>query len=141
MEFFLRAWLSRILPAGCSFEVHAYRGKSDLLGNLESRLRAYATWLPPEARVIVIVDRDDDECRALKKRLGGAVSIAGLTTRSKSGEKPWKVATRIGDRRTRGWYLATGKRLEKHIPASPQPYPTKLRTATPMPSRERLGSL
>ena len=36
MELFLRAWLPRVLPVEATFEIHAYRGKSDLLGKLEA---------------------------------------------------------------------------------------------------------
>ncbi len=48
MEAFLRALLPRLLPEGRTFEVHAFRGKADLLGKLEQRLRAYARWLPDD---------------------------------------------------------------------------------------------
>jgi hypothetical protein len=105
MEFFLRAWLTKILPEGSSLEVHAYRGKSDLLGKLESRLRAYAAWLSPEASIIVIVDRDDDKCEALKRRLEAAVSRAGLISKSRRGEDPWQVATRIAVEELEAWYF------------------------------------
>lgn len=105
MEFFLRAWLPRILPAGCGFEIHAYRGKSDLLGKLESRLRGYAAWLPPDASIIVIVDRDDDDCVALKRKLEAAVSRAGLLTRSMNKGGRWQVATRIAIEELEAWYF------------------------------------
>ncbi len=67
MEAFLRILLPRLLPEDRSFEVHAFQGKSDLLGKLQDRLRGYARWLPEDWRIIVVVDRDDDECLALKK--------------------------------------------------------------------------
>ena len=50
MEAFLRALLPRLLPAGRTFEVHAFQGKPDLLGKLEARLRGYAGWLPVDWR-------------------------------------------------------------------------------------------
>jgi len=34
MEAFLRALLPRVLPAGRTFEVHAFQGKDDLLAKL-----------------------------------------------------------------------------------------------------------
>ena len=38
MEAFLRGLLPRLMPSDRSFEVHAFQGKSDLLGNLAGRL-------------------------------------------------------------------------------------------------------
>lgn len=42
MEAFLRGLLPRLLPAGRTFGIHPFQGKSDLLGKLEARLRGYA---------------------------------------------------------------------------------------------------
>lgn len=69
MEAFLRALLPRRLPLDRTFKVHPFQGKSDLLSKLEARLRGYAVWLPDDWRIVVVVDRDDDDCRALKQRL------------------------------------------------------------------------
>ena len=63
MEVFLRALLPRLLPHDRTFEVHPFQGKSDLLGKIEARLRAYASWLPDDWRIVVVVDRDGDDCR------------------------------------------------------------------------------
>jgi len=62
MEAFLRALLPRLLPQDRSFEVHPFQGKNDLLGKLESRLRGYAAWIPADWRIVVVVDRDDQDC-------------------------------------------------------------------------------
>jgi len=45
-----------------SFRIYPHQCKQDLLGNLPSRLRGYAAWLPENYRVVVVVDRDDDDC-------------------------------------------------------------------------------
>lgn len=68
MEAALDELLPRIVP-GHSFRVHVHQGKSDLLRKLEQRLRAYAGMAWSDLRVVVIVDRDDDDCHALKQRL------------------------------------------------------------------------
>ncbi len=82
MEAFLRALLPRLLPACCTFEVHPFQGKADLLGKLQNRLRGYAQWLPDDWRIIVVVDRDDDNCKTLKQHLEAMAAAAGLRTRS-----------------------------------------------------------
>ena len=68
-EAFLRALLPRVLPQDRTFDVRPFQGKADLLAKLHSRLRAYASWLPNDWRVVVIVDRDDEDCAALKGKL------------------------------------------------------------------------
>lgn len=116
MEFFLRAWLSRVLPAGCNFEIHAHRGKSDLLGKLESRLRAYASWLPSQTKISVIVDRDDESCEILKKQLEASVARSGLLSRSKSKGQRWQVATIIAIEELEAWYFGDWKAVKTVYP-------------------------
>ena len=66
MEAFLQVLLPRLLPEACSHETHTFQGKRDLKRKLEARLRGYARWLPENWRIFVLVDRDDDDCEALK---------------------------------------------------------------------------
>lgn len=123
MEAFLRALLPRLLPAGRTFEVHAFQGKADLLGKLEARLRGYAAWLPADWRVVVVVDRDDDDCRELKQRLEQVAQRAGLRSRSRSGAKPWQLVNRIAIEELEAWYFgdwdavrATYPRVAQNLP-------------------------
>jgi len=89
MEAFLRALLPRLLPQDLSFEIHVFQGKADLLGKLEARLRAYARMLPADWRLLVVVDRDHDDCRALKQRLEEVAGRAGLLTRTRAASAQW----------------------------------------------------
>lgn len=123
MEAFLRALLPRLLPADRAFEVHAFQGKTDLLGKLEARLRGYAAWLPADWRVVVVVDRDDDDCRELKQRLEKLAHRAGLRSRSRAGAKPWQLVNRIAIEELEAWYFgdwdavrATYPRVASNIP-------------------------
>jgi len=105
MEAFVRALLPRLLPANRGFEVHAFQGKSDLLGKLEKRLRAYARWLPDDWRLVVVVDRDDDDCRMLKRQLETLATRAGLRTRGSSGMTGWQLVNRIAIEELEAWYF------------------------------------
>jgi len=104
MEAFVRALLPRLLPQGQTFEVQVFQGKDDLLGKLEARLRGYASWLPQDWRLIAVVDRDDDDCMDLKRRLEAAAMKSGLRTRS-AGAGQWQVATRIAIEELEAWYF------------------------------------
>lgn len=105
MEAFLRALLPRLLPADRTFEVHPFQGKSDLLGKLKVRLRGYARWLPSDWRIVVVVDRDAEDCRQLKGRLEAMALAAGLITRSQCGAQPWQLVNRIAIEELEAWYF------------------------------------
>ncbi|HXF45065.1 MAG TPA: DUF4276 family protein [Burkholderiaceae bacterium] len=105
MEAFLRALLPRLLPQDRTFEVHPFQGKTDLLGKLEPRLRSYAAWLPDDWRIVVVVDRDDEDCRALKDQLEAIAWRAGLRTRTRTGNAPWQLVNRIAIEELEAWYF------------------------------------
>ena len=105
MEAFLRALLPRLLPQDRTFEVHAFQGKSDLLGKLEARLRGYAAWLPADWRIVVVVDRDDDDCRALKRQLEVISRRVRLRTRTRAGNAQWQLVNRIAIEELEAWYF------------------------------------
>ena len=105
MEAFLRTLLPRLLPQDKTFEVHAFQGKSDLLGKLADRLRGYAKWLPDDCRIVVVVDRDDDYCMQLKQRLEAIAGQAGLRTRARAGRAPWQLVNRIAIEELEAWYF------------------------------------
>jgi hypothetical protein len=105
MEAFLRALLPRLLPDGHTFDVHPFQGKNDLIGKLEARLHSYSTWLPNDWRIIVVVDRDDDDCIELKERLEIIASTAGLVSRSRASGRSWQLVNRIAIEELESWYF------------------------------------
>ena len=105
MEAFLAAWLSRVLPEGCTFKIHAYQGKHALLRKLGDRLRGYSTWLPNDIRIVLIVDRDNDDCHQLKSRLETICGNAGLRSRQATKDTDWQIVTRIAIEELEAWYF------------------------------------
>jgi hypothetical protein len=114
-EAFFQTLLPRLLPQDCSFAVHAFQGKDDLLIKLEPRLRAYASWLPADWRLFVMVDRDDDDCRALKRRLERIARHAGVRTRS-SGAASWQLVNRIVVEELEAWYFGDWEAVHAAYP-------------------------
>jgi hypothetical protein len=89
-----------------SFSVYPHQCKDDLLDKLPRRLRGYAAWLPEDWRVVVVVDRDDDDCVLLKKSLERMAADVGLRTRTAvAGDQPWQVANRIAIEELEAWYF------------------------------------
>jgi hypothetical protein len=105
MEAFLRALLPRLLPQDRTFEVRAFQGKTDLLAKLEGRLRGYAAWIPDDWRILVVVDRDDEDCHRLKRRLESAAHTAGLRSRSVAKDGRWQLVNRIAVEELEAWYF------------------------------------
>lgn len=105
MEAFLRELLPRMLPAECTFKIHPFQGKPDLLDKLQNRLRAYAKWLPDNYRIFVIVDRDDDDCEQLKQKLENIASRTQLLTRSQARSRLWQLVNRIAIEELEAWYF------------------------------------
>ncbi len=116
MEVFLSIILPKILGDVASFKIHSHRGKPDLMGKLEQRLRGYASWLPASTRIIVIVDRDDEDCAALKTDLETASRRAGLVTRSGAGIHAWRVVTRIAIEELEAWYFGEWQAVRAAYP-------------------------
>ena len=125
MEAFLRALLPRLLPKDRTFEVHPFQGKSDLLGKLEARLRGYAACLPADCRIVVVVDRDDDECHELKAQLEAAAKGAGLRTRTLAGHAPWQLVNRIAIEELEAWYFGDWAAVRAAFPRTSDNVPRR----------------
>ena len=129
MEAFLRALLPRLLPPDRSFDVRVFQGKPDLLRKLENRLRGYAKWLPDDHRIVVMVDRDNDECHALKAQLEEAAGRPGLLTRSRAAGRPWQLVNRVVIEELEAWYFGDWQAVRAAYPRVPAaiPNPAKYR--------------
>ena len=131
MEAFLQGLLPRLLPAGCSFEIRVFRGKHDLMRRLESRLRGYRSRLFDEFRLIVMIDRDQDDCRTLEARLEDAAAGAGLRTRSQSGGDRWQVVNRIVVEELEAWYFGDWEAVRSAFPRVSPTVPNQRRYRHP----------
>lgn len=124
-EAFLQRLLPHILPSGCSFEVRTFQGKGDLIKNLLPRLRGYAAWMPSDWRIVVLVDRDDDDCITLKGRMEEAAKDSGLGTRNSPIQGGWRVVNRIAIEELEAWYFGDWGAVQKSFPGVPRTIPEK----------------
>jgi hypothetical protein len=125
MEAFLRALLPRLLPQGRTFEVHPFQGKGDLLAKLEARLRGYASWLPSDWRLVVVVDRDDDDCLVLKQQLEAIATRAGLNTRCSAANTHWQLVNRVAIEELEAWYFGDWQAVREIYPRTPANLPNR----------------
>ena len=130
MEAFLAAWLPRFLPENCSFEIHPYPGKGALLRKIGDRLRGYAAWMPAGYRIMVIVDRDGDDCTELKSTLEEICKNAGLRSKRADGTD-WQVATRIAIEELEAWYFGDWQAVRQAYPKVSPNIPSQARYQNP----------
>ena len=116
MEVFLQTLLSRILPEDSTFSIHSFQGKNDLLRKLQDRLRAYANWMPEDYRVVVVIDRDNNDCRKLKEQLETIAVDSGLHTRTQAGGDSWQVVNRVAIEELEAWYFGDWEAVCKAYP-------------------------
>ena len=131
MEAFLRELLPDLLPEGCAFNCRVFQGKKDLLRKIESRLLGYRRWLPADCRLVVVVDRDNDDCHALKALLEKAAADADLLTRSRARGGPWQVVNRIAIEELEAWYFGDWEAVRQAYPGVPRNTPNQARYRDP----------
>lgn len=102
------------------FEVFAFQGKDALLRHLPNRLKAYQH-RTDDWRVIVLVDRDNDDCKQLKLQLEDYAREAGLTTLTASPQH-FQVINRIAIEELEAWFFgdiealaAAYPRVDRHL--------------------------
>jgi hypothetical protein len=124
MEAFLAQLLPRLLGERATFTLHVHQGKRDLLHKLRGRLCGYAKWLPETTRIVVLVDRDDDDCVALKQQIEKYIVAAGLSSRTASGN-PWQVASRLAIEELESWFFGEWTAVLKAYPKASATIPHK----------------
>lgn len=116
MELALEALLPKLLRPEISVEIRRFQCKDALLKELPARLAGYAKWLPPTALVLVLVDRDNDDCRALKKKLENIAAAAGMATKTAPKKRQFQVINRIAIEELEAWFFGDWPAMRKAYP-------------------------
>ncbi len=124
MEAALQAILPTLLGA-TSFRIYPFQCKNELLGRLPDRLRGYAGWLPDDHCVLVVVDRDDDDCRKLKRKLESMAAAAGLVTRTRAEGGRYAVVNRLAIEELEAWYFGDWEAVRRAYPRVPATIPAR----------------
>lgn len=125
MEAALQVLLPKMLRQGLEFELRQFGSKTELLKRLPQRLEAYAKWLPKDALILIVVDRDDEDCRDLKKRLESISLKAGLVTRTASKGRQFQVVNRIAIEELEAWFWGDWNAMLKAYPKLPATLPQR----------------
>ena len=106
LEAALTQLLPKILPSNITFNIHRYEGKPDLLAKVPNRLKGYQTSLPPDWKIVVLIDEDREDCLKLKEKLEIMAISAGLITKSSCQiDKSFQVLNRIVVEELEAWFF------------------------------------
>ncbi len=129
MEAAIRLLVPKMI-GNLSFEVHSHQGKAHLLGRLPERLRGYLSWIPETWRIVVLVDRDEDDCRELKARLERIAADAGRAMRSEASKRI-VVVNRLAIEELEAWYFGDWEAVRAAYPRVSLTVPTKAKYRAP----------
>jgi hypothetical protein len=129
LESALTQLLPKILPSTVSSKIHAFRGKPDLLAKLPDRLKGYQAWLPPDWKIVILIDQDLEDCLELKEKLEIMAISSGLITKSScQKDKSFQVLNRIVVEELEAWFFGDVQAIRQAYPkvsanlANQQPY-------------------
>ena len=109
--------LPKILPSTVSSKIHPFRGKPDLLAKLPDRLKGYQAWLPPDWKIVILIDKDREDCLELKKQLEDMAISAGLITKSScQTAQSFQVLNRIVIEELEAWFFGDVQAIRQAYP-------------------------
>lgn len=120
----MKALLEEILPKmldDSSFEIRVFNGKPALLRELPHRLKGYAAMKKSmqSLRVVVLIDRDQEDCRKLRERIDQVGSAAGLNPSSLSQDVKGDLVAVVVCEELEAWYFGDVGALRKCYPRLP----------------------
>lgn len=119
MESALQALIPRLLNTH-DHKIINHGSKDKLLKTLPARLKGYAAWNAPDLRILILVDRDNDDCRVLKKQLEDMAGAVGLPTKTfPAQDGTFKVVNRIVVEELEAWFFGDVPALAKVYPGIP----------------------
>ena len=125
MEVALEILLPRMLGA-IEYQIISFSCKNEMLKQLPERLKGYSTWMPKSWSLLVLVDRDDDDCHNLKQKLEEYAQSAGFITKtSASSLLDFNVTNRIVIEELEAWYFGDWNAVHAAYPKVPATIPRK----------------
>lgn len=110
----LKALVPNILGNIHTFKIHNFQNKDRLLKRLPERMNAYSKLVQEDWRIVILVDRDDDDCQLLKLKLCDA-------SRAVTSQKGNIVLHRIAVEELEAWFFGDVPAIHaeyQKIPAS-----------------------
>jgi hypothetical protein len=96
--------LPRCLKPGTEYKIHSFGGKQNLLKKLPDRLKGYKAWISSDYLIVVLIDRDSEDCLKLKQKLEEISAEAGFTTKA-TNMQSFQVLNRIMVEELEAWFF------------------------------------
>lgn len=108
--------MPKIITGEHTYRCIRFQGKIDLLKNLSTELRGYSKWITDDYRFVVLLDRDRDNCIALKNSLNKIAADAGLITKSSARQNTFQVLNRIAIEEIEAWFFGDANAMRMAYP-------------------------
>ncbi|AAM72145.1 MAG TPA: DUF4276 domain-containing protein [Chlorobaculum sp.] len=116
MEEALRHLLPKIIGNRAGWKVINMGSKGRLMKELPNRLRGYKQRMDKgeKIKIIVLIDRDNDNCHDLKRQLEDMARKAGLQTKTAAGTggAAFQVVNRIAIEELEAWFMGDTAALQ-----------------------------
>ena len=128
----LEALFLRHLSSEIEYRLIQFNGLATLLERLPERLQAYRSWIPPDYRIVILIDRDSADCHARKNTLEQAAQKAGFATKTApEASGAFQVVTRIAIEELEAWFFGDVPALRAAFPGVPESLSQKERYRNP----------
>ena len=130
-EVVIKNLISGMIRGRHSYKIITHQGKDDLLKKLPAKLRSYRGWIDPEFRIIILVDRDEEDCHDLKLHLERISRTEGFPTKSYKRKQSFIVLNRIAIEELEAWFLGDNEAIRNAFPRINQRSLEKLKNRNP----------
>jgi hypothetical protein len=115
-EAALEEILPKIFGNSITFSIHSYQCKNDLIKKLPDRLRGYKFFLSETHRILILVDRDGDDCKELKSKLEEIADKSGLISKTRSRNNHYQIVNRIVIEELEAWFFGDMQAVRSAYP-------------------------
>jgi hypothetical protein len=115
-EAALQNLFPKIAGSFVSFKIYPHEGKRDLLKKIPLRLRGYKHWITADYRILVLVDRDNDDCLELKSDLEQFARDANLPTKTRPVNGRYLVVNRLAIEELEAWFFGDPEAIRLAYP-------------------------
>jgi len=131
-EMALHNLLPKLVCGEHTYRIITFQGKKDLLIKLPGELRGYRKWIDNDFRIIVLIDRDRQDCHLLKNQLEEISKNANLLTKSKAIENSgFYVLNRIAIEELEAWFFGDHQAIKAAYPRISQTFQNKSQYRNP----------
>lgn len=121
MEAALQSLLPRLVHGRADWRIINHGSKDRMLKNMPQRLAGYQDIARTmDLGILVLVDRDDDDCRQLKEKMERMASRQGMPTKSSPGHDGlFLVVNRVVVEELEAWFFGDADAIRAAYPRIP----------------------